>query len=154
LFYAFALFRWVEVPHLAVLSSQWMPLALLLARRTARAATAREAALWIPALGVVTAVQVLSSGYYLLFFPPFLALWAAVEARRARSNGAWPRLAAAGAIAAALAFPMVRPYIRLAAGGGRRDLDTVVANAADVLSWVTAPEQTLVWGPLLQYFPR
>jgi hypothetical protein len=36
LLYAFALFRWTQIAHLGGLSSQWMPAALLLARRVAR----------------------------------------------------------------------------------------------------------------------
>jgi hypothetical protein len=154
LFYAFALVRWTHVEHLGALSSQWMPLALLLARRVVRAPDAREAARWIAALGIATALQVTSSGYYLLFFPPFLALWAALEARRAGGIVPWLRLAAAGGIAAALAIPLVLPYIALQASGARRDLKSVVESSADLLSWVTAPERTRLWGPVLDAFPR
>ena len=80
LLYGFALFRWAQVGHLGALSSQWMPLCLLLAQRTARA-DGPAAAFWVLALAGATALQVLSSGYYLLFFPPFLALWAILEAK-------------------------------------------------------------------------
>ena len=153
-FYAFALFRWAQIEHLGALSSQWMPLALLLARRVVRAPEARAAAGWIAALAIVTALQVTSSGYYLLFFPPFLALWAALEARRAGGIVPWLRLAAAGAIAAALALPLVLPYVALQATGARRDLKSVLDNSADLLSWVTAPTRTRIWGPILDVFPR
>jgi hypothetical protein len=154
LLYAFALVRWTQVEHLGALSSQWMPLALLLARRVARASDTRAAASWIAALAVVTAVQVTSSGYYLLFFPPFLALWSIVEARRAGGAAARPRLAIAFAAAAVLAFPLVRPYLALKASGAERDLKSVIDNSADLLSWVTAPEITRLWGPVLDVFPR
>jgi hypothetical protein len=154
LLYGFALFRWAQIEHLGALSSQWMPLALLLARRVARAAEARAAAGWIAALGIVTTVQVTSSGYYLLFFPPFLALWSAVEARRAGGILPWLRLAAAGAMAAALALPLVLPYVALQATGARRDLKSVLDSSADLASWVTAPERTRLWGPILDFFPR
>src|SRR5688572_9884897 len=87
--YAFALVRWTHVEHLGALSSQWMPLALLLARRVVLARPGRAAAGWIAALGAVTALQVTSSGYYLLYFPPFLAIWAAVEAKRAGGISPW-----------------------------------------------------------------
>jgi hypothetical protein len=152
--YGFALVRWTQVEHLGALSSQWMPLALLLARRVARAPDWRQAARWIAALGIVTALQVTSSGYYLLFFPPFLALWAALEARRAGGIAPWLRLAAAGAVAAALALPLVLPYVALQESGARRDLNTVLESSADLLSWVTAPERTRLWGPVLDAFPR
>jgi len=153
LLYAFALVRWTHVEHLGALSSQWMPLALLLARRVAQAPAGR-AAPRIAALGMVTALQVTSSGYYLLFFPPFLAVWGALEARRAGGIAPWLRLAAAGSIAAALALPLVLPYIALQATGARRDLASVMENSADLLSWITAPERTRFWGPRLDAFPR
>jgi hypothetical protein len=152
--YAFALVRWTQIEHLGALSSQWMPLALLLVRRVARATGTRVAAAGIAALGIVTALQVTSSGYYLLFFPPFLALWAVIEARRAGGIVPWLRLAAAAAIAAACALPLVLPYVALQATGANRDLKSVVENSADLLSWVTAPERTRIWGPVLDAFPR
>jgi hypothetical protein len=154
LFYAFALFRWTQVEHLGALSSQWMPLALLLARRVARGGRPRATAGSVLALGVVTAVQLISSGYYLLFFPPFLILWAAVEAKRAGGGTPWLRLAAAGLVVAVLAAPMVLPYVALRASGAERHLGSVVEHSADLLSLVTAPELTRVWGPILDAFPR
>jgi len=154
LFYAFALFRWTQLAHLGALSSQWMPLALLLARRVARGGGPRRTAALIAALGLVTAVQALSSAYYLLFFPPFLALWAAVEAKRAGGRGPWLRLAAAGAMAAALVLPMALPYLALSTSGAERDLASVVANSADLLSFVVASEFMRVWGRLVDVVER
>ena len=153
LLYAFALFRWAELSHLGALSAQWMPLALLLVRRAARA-RGRAALGWTAALAAVAALQAASSGYYLLFFPPFLAAWAAVEAVRVRSAAAWLRLGGAGMLAALLALPLVLPYVALRAGGAARDIDSVIEHSADVLSWLTAPEATRVWGPVLTLFPR
>jgi hypothetical protein len=154
LLFAFALLRWTHVSHLGALSSQWMPLALLLARRAAGATRPWPEAAWAAGLGGVTALQMLSSGYYLLFFPPFLAIWAAVEARRAGGGRAWLRLGAAGAVAVALTLPLVLPYIALRGRGASRDLDTVVSGSADLLSWVTAPALSLGWGRVLDFFPR
>lgn len=154
LFYAFALYRWAQVPHLGALSSQWMPLALLLVRRVARVATPPSALWAVLALAMVTAVQVLSSGYYLLFFPPFLVVWALVEARRAGGAGPLLRLAGAGALAAAIAVPIVLPYIALRRSGAQRDLTAVVAHSADLLSLMVAPEITRLWGRVLTGFPR
>jgi hypothetical protein len=153
LLYAFAFFRWSQLSHLGALSAQWMPLALLLVRRVARA-QGRAGLGWTAALAAVTALQVASSGYYLLFFPPFLAAWAAVEAARTRSLRAWLRLLAAGLLAALLALPVVLPYVALRASGAARGIDAVIEHSADLLSWLTAPEMTRVWGPVLDFFPR
>jgi hypothetical protein len=154
LLYAFALFRWVQVAHLGGLSSQWMPLALLLCGRVAHANRPAAATGWIVALGSVTAVQAISSGYYLLYFPLFLAAWAAMEAFRAGGLGPWLRMTAAAAVAVVLALPMVLPYVALRAGGAERDLASVVEHSADLLSLVTAPDLSAVWGPVLDAFPR
>jgi hypothetical protein len=154
LFYGFALFRWEQVAHLGALSSQWMPLALLAARRVAQGGPVPRTATWMAALAAATSVQMAASGYYLLFFPPFLAAWAAVEAARVGRAGAWARLGLSGAVAAVLALPVVLPYVRLRAGGAARDLGSVVEHSADLLSWVTAPTITRLWGPILDVFPR
>jgi hypothetical protein len=154
LLYAFALYRWVQVGHLGALSSQWMPLALLLTHRVAVGGKAQAAAAAVVALGAVTAAQVASSGYYLLFFPPFLAMWGAMEAARAGGRGPWLRLGAAAALAVVLSLPMVLPYVALHAGGAQRDLASVVAHSADLLSLVTAPDVTPLWGTRLAAFPR
>jgi hypothetical protein len=154
LLYAFALFRWTQIDHLGGLSSQWMPLALLAAGRVARGGPARPTAAWMAVLAAAAALQVTSSGYYLLFFPPFLAAWAAVAAVRSRSAGAWLRLAAAGTVSVLLALPLVLPYVALRSGGAARELASVVEHSGDLLSWVTAPEFTRLWGPILDVFPR
>lgn len=152
--YGFALFRWTQIEHLGGLSSQWMPLALLLAGTVAANADRPGALLRILALGAVTAIQLTSSGYYLLFFPPFLAAWGIIEGLRARQPRAWLHLAAAALVAAVLTTPLVLPYLFLRKTGAARDLASVVEHSADVLSWVTAPEITRLWGAILTTFPR
>jgi hypothetical protein len=154
LLYAFALFRWTQIDHLGGLSSQWMPLALLAASRVARGGRTRSTIGWMAALAAAAALQVTSSGYYLLFFPPFLAAWAVVVAARSGSAGAWLRLAASGAAAVLLSLPLVLPYVALRSSGAARDLGSVLSNSGDLLSWVTAPEFTRLWGPVLDAFPR
>ena len=153
LFYAFALYRWGQVGHLGALSSHWMPLSLLLARRVAQATQPGAAARWIVAFAVVTAAQLLSSAYYLLFFPLFLGIWAAFEARRCPGAGSWLRLGAGGALAAAMAAPLVLPFATLRAAGAQRDLASVIPHSADLLSFLTAPSTSVLWGAL-DLFPR
>ena len=154
LLYGFALLRWEHVSHLICLSSQWMPLALLAARRVARGGPAARTAAWTAALAAVAATQAVASGHYLLFFMPFLALWSALEAARARSTAAWLRLGLAGAAASLAALPMLLPYIGRRADGAARELSSVTEHSGDLLSWVTAPAITRLWGPVLDFFPR
>ncbi|HET8644535.1 MAG TPA: hypothetical protein VFO85_03540, partial [Vicinamibacteria bacterium] len=154
LLFAFALFRWAQVAHLGGVSSQWMPLALLAASHVARGGPRRPTLAWMAVLALAAALQVTSSGYYLLFFPPFLALWSAAAALRARSTQAWLRLAVSGAVAALLALPLVLPYIALRSGGAARDLASVVAHSGDLLSWLTAPEPARLWAGVMRAFPR
>jgi hypothetical protein len=49
---------------------------------------------------------------------------------------------------------MVLPLIALQSTGAHRDLKTIVESSADVMSWLTAPERTRLWGPILDLYPR
>jgi hypothetical protein len=57
-------------------------------------------------------------------------------------------------ITGVLALPLVLPFVALRGMGARRDLQSIVDNSADLLSWLTAPERTRLWGPILDLFPR
>jgi hypothetical protein len=74
--------------------------------------------------------------------------------REQEAHRTWLRLGAAAAVAAALSAPMIAPYLSLRAEGAERDLGSVVAHSADLLSLVTAPELTRLWGAVLDAFPR
>ncbi|HET7746778.1 MAG TPA: hypothetical protein VFM29_05730 [Vicinamibacteria bacterium] len=146
LLFAFALARWNHLSHLQALSVQWMPLALLAVRRVADPAPRARArtALAVAGLALVVAAQLLSSGYYLLYFPLPLILFAVVEAARAGRRPAWLRLGAAAALGAAIVVPLALPY--LGTHGAARDLASVVEYSADVLAWLTAPSASHLWG--------
>src|SRR5258705_8925902 len=92
LLFAFAPYRIPPSSHLQVLSSQWMPFALYGFRRYFDGGRTR-------ALAGATAsivLQGLSCGYYLLYFSPCAALYAALETWRTgrlRDRRAWPSVA-------------------------------------------------------------
>jgi hypothetical protein len=110
--FAWAPYRLGQFSHVQVLSSYWMPFALLGLRRYF--ATGRVGALAGGAGALV--LQNLSCGYYLLFFSPFAAaycLYELVARRRLADRRAWTRLLAAAGAVALLTLPFVWPYLRL-----------------------------------------
>jgi hypothetical protein len=99
-----------ELAHLQILSAHWMPLVLYFLRRYFESGSRR-------ALTGAVLSQValnLSSGYYLLMFPPFVVLYVAWEltARGLWLNGrTWRNLILAGLAVGVLTAPFVWPYI-------------------------------------------
>src|SRR4029079_6669792 len=130
--FGFAPYRFSTLPHVQVLSSMWMPFALLgfhrflKTRRTAPLVGA--AAAWI--------AQNLSCGYYLLFFSPVIALYLAIEITRRRlwsDTALLGRLAAAGTVVVLTTVPFLLPYWRLRQlGFSARSLTETRKFAADV----------------------
>jgi len=127
-----------EVPHLQVLSAWGMPLALFGFRRYFE--RGRRQGLWWGAVGVV--LLSLSSGYYLVMFPLFLALYVAweVTARgRWRDGRMWTALLGAGAGAALVLSPVLLAYIgarrRL---GFSRTVDEAAQMSASIAGYLSA----------------
>jgi hypothetical protein len=151
--YGFAPYRVEQLSHLQVLSSQWMPFALLLLRRHLE--TGRALPLFLCTLTLIA--QSLSCGYYLLFFPPFLAAHALFELRRRgrlREPRAWLRLSLAAALAAAASAPFVLPYLRVRETGTIvRERAEVELFSADVYAYLTAPEGLQLLGDVLRAHP-
>jgi hypothetical protein len=154
LFYGFAPYRVDQVPHLQVLSSQWMPFALLGLRRFVSSGRP------LPLIGAVVALlaQNLSCGYFVLYLTPFAGLYALFELHRQGRLGDWRRLAGLAIAAAALVattLPFLLPYAALRARGVLvRGQDEVESFSADVFSYLTAPERLLLWGDVLDFVRR
>lgn len=83
--YGFSPYRASQLAHIQVLSSQWMPLALL----GLHAYLTTGARRWLVVFGAAWVVQALSNGYYLLFFPVLILGWLAwfVDWRKAPGRG-------------------------------------------------------------------
>jgi hypothetical protein len=154
LLYGFLLYRIDQLPHLQVLSSQWMPFALYGFRRFLDAR--RPRALAGGALALVA--QNLSCGYFLVFFSLFVPVWVVHEvARRGlwREWKVWAALGAAGIGVAALTLPFMQPYLALReAEGTRRSLEEVLHFSPDAWGWLTAPAGVRVWGTVARLRPR
>jgi len=109
LVFAFNPYRTSQLAHLHILWSFWMPLALLALHRYARG----DGAPWLVGFAAAWIGQALSNGYFQLFFPLLLGLWALwflASARDLRRLGA---VAAAWCIGSLMLLPVVVPYLRL-----------------------------------------
>ena len=75
LVYGFNPFRIAHFPQIQVMTSYWMPLALLGLHEYVDERGRRDG-WWL--FGVAWLMQALSNGYYLLFFPVLIGLWIGV----------------------------------------------------------------------------
>jgi hypothetical protein len=144
--FGFAPYRIGTLAHLQVLSSHWMPLVLLGLRRYLHARNS-DALLWS---GAALWAQNLSSGYYMIFFGPFVALYALVEmaTRGVLLNWrVWRDLAITAAAALAATLPFAAPYFSRG-GTSQRTMEEVTWYSADLLSWLTASPMLTLWGNL------
>jgi hypothetical protein len=154
LMFAFAPYRVPQSSHLQVLSSQWMPFVIygLLRYFNSR----RLLPLGGAALALV--LQNLSSGYYLLYFAPFVAafvLWEIGRRRLWHDGRLWVELCCAGLLVGAVTAPFLIPYAALRGQWvAARSAAEVSRFSADVYSYATAFSEQRVWGDVLQAFPK
>jgi hypothetical protein len=144
--FAFAPYRVATMPHLQVLSSQWMPFVLFGLRRYFSSGNT-DGLLWA---GAALWAQNLSSGYYMVFFGPFAALYALVEIGTRgwwRRLTVWRDLIVSAGVALAATLPFVMPYL-IRQRGARRPMFEVVWYSADLMGWLTASPLLHVWGRL------
>src|SRR6185503_4033335 len=137
LLFAFAPYRLPQSSHLQVLSSQWMPFVLYGMTRYFDSGRLRPLA----GAAVSLVLQGLSSGYHLLFFPPFAAayvLWEVARRHRWRDRRMWLQISAAGALAAAVMMPFLLPYAAMRTlWNTLRPVAEVSRFSADVYSYAT-----------------
>jgi len=148
--FAYAPYRLGQFAHLHVLSSYWMPFALLALhkyfRRRSEPGTGSVA--W-PLAGAAAALvlQNLSCAYYVLFFAPFVAsyvLYEIVQRRLALDWRVWRDLALVGVSVAFLTWPFLRPYAQLRemADLGVRTPEEISQFSADTHAFATAASRT------------
>ena len=152
--YAFTPYRMGSLPHVQVLSSQWVPFALYGLRRyftTGRVrALAGGASAWI--------VENLTNGYYLYFFSPVIILylvWEIATRRRLRDARALSQLAFVMIVVAAVTIPFLLPYRELRQQGFEpRPIGEVSKFAADVYAYATADPNLWVWGGTMRAYEK
>ena len=167
LVYGFLPYRIASVPHVQVMSSQWMPFALyginrfITADRSLppRRAFGLTRAEWGLAIGTAALVmQNWSCGYYLLYFAPFLPLFAMHRmwtSGRLKDVRTWASLAGAAIVTLALTIPFLLPYAAAQKTFGiERPFGEVVLFSANVWSYITASENLKLFGKVLRFYPH
>jgi len=154
LVFGFLPYRIASVPHVQVMSSQWMPFALYGLNRYV--VTGSNRALVAGTASLV--MQNWSCGYYLLYFAPFVPLfvvhrmWTTGKLNDVRT---WTSLAGAAGATLALTLPFLFPYQRAQQLFGiERPFGEVVQFSANVWSYITASENLKLWGKALRFYPH
>jgi ABC-type tungstate transport system substrate-binding protein len=138
--FAFNPYRTSQIAHLHILWVFWMPLALMALHRYARDGRRR----WLLLFAAMWVGQALSNGYFLLFFPVLIALWAAWFLAARRDLQRLGAIAAAWCLGSMVLLPLVIPYQRfherLAVD---RNFGEIVSFSADVGALVAVPPLAL-----------
>ena len=140
--FAFAPYRAGQLSHLQVLTSQWMPLALLGMHAYLDDGRAR----WLVLFAGAWLLQALSNGYYLLFFPLLVAVWLAwfVDWRRHRRRGLV--LIGTFVVASALLIPTLLRYKTVHDDLGlRRTVGEMLMFSANLTSFVQPARLLTFW---------
>ena len=140
--YACAPFRAGQLPHLQVLTSQWLPLQLL--GLHAYLDTGRRRGLGVFAVAWV--LQGLSNGYYLLFAPALLVAWLCwFVVRRARWRQA-AGIAAAWGVSSLALLPVLIEYRRVhTALGLERSPGEIQLFSGRLGSFLNPPYMLALW---------
>lgn len=155
LVFGFALYRIVQLSHVNILLTFWVPLILVglheyIATRRLR---------WLALASACWALQALTSGYFLVYSSVLVGLWAVFFFRLHLRD--YARLALAFGLGLAAIWPWLNLYRTVhAAYAFQRNIGEADFWAADVTGLVQAPALLAIWGPLLgvlrreeQFFP-
>ncbi|HUQ89770.1 MAG TPA: hypothetical protein VM096_19565 [Vicinamibacterales bacterium] len=154
LIYGFLPYRIASIPHLQVMSSQWMPFALYGINRFVTTGSTRALIGGTAAL----VMQNWSCGYYLLYFAPFVPLFALHRMWTQGTFGhrrTWLGLGAAAATTLLLTLPFLFPYQEAQRVFGiERPFGEIVQFSANVWSYLTASENLKLFGKVLRFYPH
>lgn len=150
LIFGFLPYRIAAIPHLQVMSSQWMPLALWGFNRFVTTGSRKALAGGTAAL----VMQNWSCGYYLLFFAPFVPLFVLHRmwtTRTLDSARTWGGLGAAAAVTVISTLPFLLPYREAQElFGFERSLGEVYFYSANFLSYLTVSESVRLYADILR----
>jgi hypothetical protein len=130
MFYAFAPWRFTQLPHVQHVWGGWVPMLLVALLHYANAPDWRRAAL----LGGVFLINGLTNIHWFLFGSIMLVLSIPIVVRQPRH---WPRALAAIAVALALLTPFLLPYAHVAeVYGMKRNWEEVKMSSATLHDWL------------------
>jgi hypothetical protein len=140
--FGFSPYRASQLAHIQVLSSQWMPLALL----GLHAYVSTGARRWLVVFGAAWVIQALSNGYFLLFFPVLVVAWLAwfVDWRKAPGRGV--TIVAAWAIASLPLLPVLLKYRAVHEHLG------LTRKVAEIREFSAVPASFLHAAPLMRFW--
>ena len=140
--FGFSPYRGGQLSHIQVLSSQWMPLALLGLHAYLETGARR----WLVVFGLAWLMQALSNGYYLLFFPVLVVAWMLwfVDWRRAPRRGL--AIVTAWAIASLPLLPVLLKYREVHERLG------LTRPVAEIREFSAVPASFFHAGPLMKFW--
>jgi hypothetical protein len=152
--WAFWPYRTAHLLHLQLQALYFLPLALLALHRVAAARRWRDAV----ALGVVAALQAISSVYYGVMTAIAIGIGAIAlgwTTGQWRGRKYWSRVVAAAAIGGVLVLPVAWPYfVTQQREGFGRNLFEAIANSATLQSYTQVPHENLLYGTTGWLLPR
>ena len=140
--FGFAPYRASQLSHLQVLTSQWMPVALMGMHGYLEEGRRR----WLIVFALAWLLLALSNGYYLLFFPVLVALWLAWFVDLRASGGRGLVLLGSFAGTSVLLTPVLLQYKAIHDSLGlRRSLEEISRFSAQLTSFLEPARMLTFW---------
>jgi hypothetical protein len=140
LVFAFNPYRTSQLAHLHILWAFWMPLALTALHRYARDGRRQ----WLFVFAAAWIGQALSNGYFQLFFPLLLGMWALWFLASARDLRRLAAVVVTFCVGAVAVLPVAVPYLRFHKQLAlERSYSEIATFSADLRSLTDAPPHSL-----------
>jgi hypothetical protein len=154
LIFAFFPFRFAHLPHLQLLTAQWIPFVFLFLNRFLKQGAYRQVLLFT----LFYLLQALACGYYALFTSLFVALFIGYHFLTERDLLRWElgrKLLISVFIILLCAGPFFYPYIRAKRlYAHSRSVGETIEFSANLTSYICAPPINKIWGPITQQFNK
>ena len=148
LVFGFNPFRAGHLPHLELLCSYWLPVALLALHRWGE--TRKPA--WLVGLSAALTMQALTSVYYFAFFGVVVGLWLVWFVRLRLTPKEYVALGASLATPLVLIAPILLRYRRAHESMGlSRTIVEIEGFSADLVGLVTTPQTLALWNSPLSW---
>jgi hypothetical protein len=148
LVFGFNPFRAAHLPHLELLCSYWLPVALLALHRWGET----RKPVWLVVLSVALTLQALTSVYYFAFFGVVVGLWLLWFVRLRLRPRDYVALGASLAAPLFIIAPILLQYRRAHASMGLvRTIDEIEYFSADLIGLITTPQALALWNSPLSW---